>query len=415
MTNTETPSEQPRTRPRFTLLTHSYWPENSPPQRRWSALIGEFRKQGWEIDVVTPVAHSPAGRRTLSQSLAGNTFRSQTGSHGEKIRRVPYLPHGRHHFWRFVDQCFSAMWTVPLGMLTRRPEVVIVTVPSLPVMGAGYVLARLRGVPLILEMRDAWPDLARDARLVQGSVKSAFEIFADFVQRRADLVVTVTEGFADVLRGRGILNVATISNGLHVNSLPAMPPPPIDRDVFEALYLGNHGESQNLETAIRASAIVGSRMHLHMVGDGSRRRALQKLARDLGAPVTFHPPLQGQDVLDRYASADTCIVSLRDDWKSFQTTIPSKTYEVLALGRHVTAVVLGEAARVVTDAEAGDIVANDPQAVADLWIGLADDRSRLIRSGVSRDWVQDHADYGILAQRYMELIHGLLSRKGREE
>lgn len=415
MVNSEDDPDGLRKKMRMTLLTHSYWPESSPPQRRWSALVGEFRKQGWQVDVVTPVAHSPGGSGRAFPGTGGKVFRSQNGPNGEKIRRTPYLPHGKRHLWRLIDQCFSALWTVPVGMLTRRPDVVIVTVPSLPIMAAGYLLARLRGVPLILEMRDAWPDLARDARLVQGSVKSGFELIADFVQRRANLVVTVTDGFADVLRARGILNVATISNGLHVNSLPILPPPPMRRDVLEALYLGNHGESQNLETSIRASAIVGSRMHLHLVGSGSRKPALQKIARDLDAPVTFHPSLHGQDVLDRYASADTCIVSLRDDWKSFQTTIPSKTYEVLALGRHVTGVVLGEAARVVAEAEAGDIVPNDPQALADLWHGLAEDRSRLIRTGASRAWVQDHADYGILSQRYVDLICGLVSRNGRSE
>lgn len=400
-----------RPKPRLALLTHSYWPEHSPPQRRWGALVSEFRKRDWQIDVVTPVAHSPAGRDGTDTALAGRAFRSQSGIHGEKIRRVPYLPHGKAHVWRLMDQCFSALWTVPVGLMTRRPDVVVVTVPSLPIMASGYVLSRLRRVPLVLEMRDAWPDLARDARLVQGRVKSGFELFADFVQRRADLVVTVTEGFAEVLRARGIANVATISNGLNVNLLPVLPQPPSERDVFEALYLGNHGESQKLETAIRASALVGDSMHLHMVGYGSRTRFLQKLARELEAPVTFHPPLHGQDVLDRYASADTCIVSLRDDWKSFETTIPSKTYEVLALGRHVTAVVKGEAARVIAEADAGDIVPSEPRALAELWNELAANRSRLVRSNVSRAWVSEHADYGILAQRYMELIEDLLNSK----
>lgn len=375
--------------------------------------MSEFRKQSWDVDVVTPVAHSPAESRKAFAGVGGKVFRSQPGPNGERIHRVPFLPHGKRHLWRLVDQCFSALWTIPAGMFTRRADVVIVTVPSLPMMAAGYLLARLRRLPLVLEMRDAWPDLARDARLVQGSVKSGFEIFADFVQRRADLVVTVTDGFADVLRSRGISNVATISNGLHVSSLPALPAPPLEREVFEALYLGNHGESQNLETSIRASAIVGDRMQLHMVGSGSRKPLLQKLARELGAPVTFHPSLHGQDVLDRYASADTCIVSLRDDWKSFETTIPSKTYEVLALGRHTTAMVLGEAARVITEADAGDIVPNDPQALAGLWRGLAEDRTRLVRNGTSRAWVQNHADYGVLSRRYMDLVRNLLALNGR--
>ncbi|GAA4030851.1 hypothetical protein GCM10023063_11760 [Arthrobacter methylotrophus] len=294
-------------------------------------------------------------------------------------------------------------------MLTRRPDIVVVTAPSLPILGAGYVVAKLRKVPLIIEMRDAWPDLARDARLVQGKVKSLFEVIVDHVQRRADLVVTVTDGFADVLRSRGIQNVATISNGLSVDSVPALPPPPGRRDIFEALYLGNHGESQNLEIAIRASAIVGSQMHLHMVGHGTRKLALQNLAKELDAPVTFHPSLIGQDVMDRYASADTCIVSLRDDWKSFETTVPSKTYEVLAIGRHMTAIVRGEAARIVAEAEAGDIVPSHPQALAALWQELSGNRGRLTRSAASRAWVKEHADYGILSERYMDLILGVVA------
>ena len=156
--------------------------------------------------------------------------------------------------------------------------------------------------------------------------------------------------------------MATVSNGVHLDSIPVVGPPEPERDVFEALYLGNHGESQRLDVAIRASALVGDSMHLHMVGHGTQRPALEKLARELKAPVTFHAPLTGDAMLERYASADTCLVSLRDDWKSFETTVPSKTYEVLAIGRHVTAVVQGEAARIVSDAEAGDIVASDPEA-----------------------------------------------------
>ncbi|MET4094675.1 glycosyltransferase family 4 protein [Arthrobacter sp. UYCu712] len=395
---------------RITLLTHSYWPEQSPPQRRWTAMVKEFTRSGWAVDVVTPVAHYPFGRRALPRKMAGRPFRLQKGQFTEKILRVPYLRHGNSRAARLVDQCYSAAFSIPAGMLLRKPDVVIVTAPGLPSLAAGYALARLRKVPLIVEMRDAWPDLARDARLVQGSVKSVVEHVVDFVQHRADLVVTVTEGFADTLRSRGIRNVATVSNGLTLDAIPVLGAPELERPVFEALYLGNHGESQRLDVAIRASALVGDSMHLHMVGHGTQRPALEKLARELKAPVTFHAPLHGDAMMERYASADTCLVSLRDDWKSFETTVPSKTYEVLALGRHVTAMVRGEAARIVADAEAGDIVASDPEAVAALWRGLAADRGRLVRNGDSRQWVKTHAEYEQLSVRYMQLISDLLGK-----
>lgn len=395
------------------LLTHSYWPESSPPQRRWSTLIREFRAAGWDVDVVAPVAHFPHGRRTQARNTAGTPLRTQKGRYGELILRLPYLRHsGNLHVARLVDQLFSAAMAIPAGVFWRKADVIIVTAPSLPNLVAGFAVAKIRRIPLVVEMRDAWPDLARDARIVKGNVKSLVERVVEAIQLRADLVVAVTHGFAETLRGRGVKNVLTISNGLDMDSVPSFAPPPVERDVFEALYLGNHGQSQRLDAVIRASALVGPSMHLHMVGHGTHRPTLIKLAAELDAPVTFHDSLYGQGLLDRYESADSCIVSLRDDWKSFEATVPSKTYEVLAIGRHITAIVRGEAARIVKEADAGDVVAWKPEAIAQLWRELSADRSRLDAGSSGRDWVAENANYPILAAKYMQEISAVLHRDG---
>jgi glycosyltransferase involved in cell wall biosynthesis len=304
--------------------------------------------------------------------------------------------------------------SVPVGLGGKRPDAILATAPSLPTLATGYVLSKLRGVPLIIEMRDAWPDLARDARMVQGSVKSLVERVVEYLQQRADMVVTVTEGFAQTLRERGLQNVVTVSNGLDLKSIPFLEPPALESDRFRALYLGNHGKSQRLDILIRASALLGEPFHLTLVGHGTSRPQLVKLARELDAPVTFFPSLQGPEVVEKYREADTCIVSLRDDWKSFETTVPSKTYEVLAIGRHVTAIVRGEAERIILEAGGGDIIAANPEAVAQLWRELAADRSRLA-SGVSgREWVRENADYSRLAVRYMDAISGLVRGVGED-
>ncbi|MFE4196510.1 glycosyltransferase family 4 protein [Paenarthrobacter sp. NPDC056912] len=391
------------------LLTHSYWPEHSPPQRRWSSLTREFRRTGWNVDVVAPVAHFPNGRRNLPRKEAGFAFSLQSGPHGETIRRVPYLRHlGTSSLARFVDQLFSAVMSVPIGLRGPKPDAILATAPSLPTLATGYVLSKLRRVPFIVEMRDAWPDLARDARIVQGSVKSLVERVVEFVQLRADLVVTVTEGFADTLRERGVKNVVTVSNGLDLKAVPFLEPPALARDGFHALYLGNHGKSQRLDVLIRASALLGEGFHLTFVGHGTSRPQLVNLARELKAPVTFFPSLHGSEVMDKYREADTCIVSLRDDWKSFETTVPSKTYEVLAIGRHVTAIVKGEAERIIVEAGGGDVVPANPEAVAQLWRELAADRGRLASGASGREWVRNNADYAQLAVRYMDSISSLV-------
>lgn len=363
------------------------------------------------MDVVTPVAHYPNGRRNLPRREAGIAFSHQRGPHGEVIRRVPYLRHlGTSTVARLLDQTFSAVMSVPLGLGRNKPDAIVATAPSLPTLAAGYVLSRLHKVPFIVEMRDAWPDLARDARLVQGSVKSIVERAVEFVQHRADLIVTVTHGFAETLRTRGLRNVETVSNGLDLEAIPFLEPPAMDREMFHALYLGNHGKSQRLDVLIRASALLGEGFHLTLVGHGTNRPQLVKLARELDAPVSFYPSLHGTAVVDKYREADTCIVSLRDDWKSFETTVPSKTYEVLAIGRHVTAIVKGEAERIILDAGGGDVVASNPEAVARLWRELARDRSRLAAGKSGREWVRNNADYAQLALNYMDMISSLVRR-----
>ncbi|MCC3271135.1 glycosyltransferase family 4 protein [Arthrobacter zhangbolii] len=392
---------------RLQLLTHSYTPEHSPPQRRWTQFNRYFRSLDWEVLVITPVAHAPNGRRTLPKSEAGRAFRWDVGMFGERILRVPYLWHRTTRLGRLMDHCFSAAASVAAGMLTRRPDAVIVTVPSLPILGAGYLLSRLRRVPFVVDMRDAWPDIARDARIVRGSAKSLTERAVVTFQERADLVVTVTYGFASTLRERGLKNVATVVNGVDISVRELLPPPPENRERLEVLYLGNHGESQRLDLVIRAAALARDYVHLTMVGHGVQRRQLMALARELDAPVSFHGPARRREVMEYYRAADTCVVSLRDDWKSFETTIPSKTYEVLAVGRHVTAVVRGEARSIIEESGAGDVVESSPESIAQLWKELHGDRSRLLTGTSGRDWVQDNADVDSLAVAYADLLRSV--------
>lgn len=266
------------------------------------------------------------------------------------------------------------------------------------------LVARFKGLPLVVEMRDAWPNLAEDASLVRGGSKSVINSAVEYVQNRADLVVTVTEGFARTLRERGVTNVVTVRNGILMDRTPHLAAPPFDRERLEVLYLGNHGESQALDVLIRAAALVGEDMRLTLVGHGSQKPALRRLAMDLGVNVRFLPPEYREAVFERYREADSLVISLRDDWKSFEDTIPSKTYEVLAIGRHITGIVRGEAANVLTEAGEGDVVGCTPQEIADLWRGLVADRGRLQPAGSGRVWVQHHAEYSDLACRYSDLL-----------
>lgn len=385
------------------LLAHSYWPEHSPPQRRWQSLIPHLVQRGWQMTVVAPVAHYGFGP-DADRSSRGRVGRGRPGPVGETIVRVPYLTARDARLPKLVDQLVTAGGSALRTLTVRGHSVVIVTAPSLPLLASGWLAARLRGKPLVVEMRDAWPNLATEAGVLQGRAQRIINRAVESVQDRADLVVTVTEGFAETLRERGVRQVRTVRNGVRLEQTPVLDPPPLVRDRLEVLYLGNHGESQRLERLIEAAAQIGSDMRLTLVGQGSQKPELRRIAAALGAPVRFLGPAYRDEVFELYRQADSLVVSLRDDWKSFEATVPSKTYEVMAVGRHLTAVVRGEAARILQDAGAGDVVGSSAQEIAGLWRGLIEDRSRLMTDGSGRAWVADNADYADLAERYDSIL-----------
>src|SRR5699024_688533 len=85
------------------------------------------------------------------------------GHHGEIVHRLRYREYDRALGGRGRDQATAAVHAVRTGMGRftpgHRPDVVVATVPGLPTLPAGLTIGAGLGVPVVVEMRDAWPDL----------------------------------------------------------------------------------------------------------------------------------------------------------------------------------------------------------------------------------------------------------------
>ncbi|WNB85184.1 glycosyltransferase [Cellulomonas sp. ATA003] len=162
---------------------------------------------------------------------------------------------------------------------------------------------------------------------------------------------------------------------------------------------------------MRAAADLQARgvpVRLRIVGAGAERPGLEHLAASLRAPVDFLGPVPHAEVVHHYGWADTLLVSLRG-WGPFEWTVPSKLYEVLATGRHITAALAGEGAGLVSRTGAGDVVTpEDARALVDLWTTLQRDRTRLVVDGRGRAWATEHADFDVLAERYLAVLHDVV-------
>lgn len=402
---------------RVLLLSHYYEPEVGAPQRRWSAFVPRLVAAGHQVTVVTARPHYPTGRAAPGAPSAGRS----TGRHGETVVRVGYVAYDTGRGRRLLDQLrVAAASLVPA--VASRPDVVLATVPGLPTLLLGRVVATAARARYVVEMRDAWPDLLDEVGAVPAPLRAVAVALLGRVQRRADAVVCVSERFAERLRGRGARLVLHVANGTDTTTVAALPPPPSEGGgaseggrarpggPLRVCYAGTVGESQAVHLAVRAVGLCPpGTVELVVVGHGAALPLVHRERAALPDPaaVTVLPATDPGGVRVLLGGADTALVTLRD-WPSFEATVPSKLYELLALGRHVSAALAGEAADVVRASGGGDVVRpEDPVALARLWQELAADRSRLVVGGGPRAWVREHADDAVLAARWLDLLERL--------
>ncbi|MBP2374445.1 hypothetical protein JOF46_002357 [Paeniglutamicibacter psychrophenolicus] len=306
---------------------------------------------------------------------------------------------------------------IPKSMFAPRPDLLIATVPALPTLIAGYLISKVRRVPLVVEMRDAWPELLEDSGIVRWKFAERLCVQAiRSIQASASLVITVTPGHAQRLINEGLREVRVVSNGYRFASLPHTRIRHSQASSkLRVLYLGNLGESQGLQEVLDIAAVSQDWMELRIVGQGSASTRLESRAADLGLVDVFVPPVRGEDVLEWYDWADTCVVSLRSDWDSFAYTVPSKLFELAGYGCHITGLVKGEASEIIDKYDLGISVDGDVLAVSRKLRESSTDIKEWKYDPQSMETFRSVYDLESLAVGYHELLTGHLAkiREGR--
>ena len=378
-------------------MTHYYQPEVGAPQKRWNYLVEFLIKRGHEVAVCAPVPHYPLGRRFTQ----GKVWVWESGVHGERILHVPYVPYSGSMAVQMLDQAMSSLAEVfaTTYLRTHKPDVVISTTPGLPMLFAGELASWVLGLPHIAEVRDAWPDLIWQTKLVDSATKSllpkrlssvlerkTIPQFLIRAQKQADAVIVTTKAFKRVSEDRGINNVHLIRN---VAEPHPSHPRPKQKGTLNLLYVGTVGRSQGLEHVVDAVRDI-PQVTLRVVGDGAAKEQLEQQATGVGN-IHFYPQTVGEQLEEHWNWADSGLVTLAP-LPAFEMTVPSKLYGVMARGKHVTGVLSGEAASIVANSLAGDIsTPGKVQALKGLLNDLAEQQKLSHNIGQTQNWISENA------------------------
>ena len=405
---------------RILFITHYFHPEGNAPATRVHQLTRRWARAGHDVTVITAVPNVPSG---IAYEGYRNRWRQNEQIEGVDVVRVwTYLAANAGTVRRILSYLSFMLTSVVAGLGAPQPDIVIATTPQFFCGWAGRIVASLRRLPFVLEVRDLWPE----SIVAVGAMRSSALLrILSWLERRlyngAAIIVTVGQGYACKLLERGVDEdrIHIVPNGVDLNAFA----PDVDgsrlraefglEDRFVCAFAGTIGMASGLDVIVRAAESLQRRsrddIRIALIGDGAEKSRLQRAAAEAGlSSVVFTGRLAKDRMPEAIAAADVCLVHLKRT-ELFKTVLPSKIFEAAAMRRPIILGVEGAAADWLEAAQAGiAIEPENEEALVDAVLRLAAEpslRSRLGSNG--RSFVEQHHDYELLAAQYLDILSHL--------
>lgn len=347
------------------FLTDNFPPEVNAPASRTFEHCREWVKAGHKVTVITGAPNFPTGR--VFAGYRNRLWMRERMDGIEVIRVWTYITANEGFLRRTLDYMSFMGSAVPASLFVRRIDVIVATSPQLFTPCAAFFSGLIKRRPYVFELRDLWPESIRAV----GAMKSArvldmLERLELFLYRRSAHVVSVTEAFRKNLVGRNIspLKISVVTNGA---DLTRFRPQARDEALAAELglkdrivvgYVGTHGMAHSLSTILTTAEMLKCEpatesVRFLFLGDGAEKAALkaEAAARGLGN-VLFIDSVARSEVVRYWSLIDIGVIHLKKT-PLFETVIPSKLFECMAMGIPVLHGVEGESAEIVQKEQVG--------------------------------------------------------------
>lgn len=403
---------------RILFLTHYFPPEVNAPASRTFDHCREWVRQGHEVTVVTCAPSHPAG--VVYPGYRNRLFQRETLEGIEVIRVWTLLAANKGVIKRslsFLSYMVTATLAAPWA---GRADVVISTSPQFFCGLAGWLVAKMKRAPWVLEIRDIWPEsIVAVGAITNRTLIRALEAVERFAYRHADHIVSVSDGFADHFKACGIPpeRITVITNGANLDLFKE---PQRDEAMLESLglkgkfvagYFGTLGMAHGLATLLDAAELLKDdpRIRFLVVGDGAERQKLldERERRGLdNVVIVGQQPKQRMPIY--WGSCDVSLVLMRKT-ALFRTIIASKMFEAMAMQRPIILGLDGVSRGIVEAAGCG--IPIEPENATELAAALTrlahDPATARAMGEAGSVHVRAHFDRRQLAHRFLAMLASL--------
>jgi glycosyltransferase involved in cell wall biosynthesis len=322
-------------------------------------------------------------------------------------------------FFKFV---FKTMWFV---LFSGDYDLVIATSPPLTIAISGILAKIIRRKPFILEIRDLWPDAAKEMGVITNPILlGAIGVLEHLAYRFADVGIGLAPGICKGMSRFGTLSkkqIALIPNGCDLEVFQAkhqekdIEIPVVLADLlatkFTGVFCGAHGMANGLDAALDGAAMLKKKgmqnIALIFIGDGKMKPHLVKRAKDEQLDNCYFFDSMSKKILSTVLQqADVGMMLLRNIPVFYYGTSPNKFFDYIASGLPVLNNYPGWVADLIQDNRCGIVVPpGSPEAFADGLIKLVNlsKEQRECFSSNALKLAKEKFDRRILADKFVKV------------
>ena len=404
------------------FLVPHFAPDTAPTGAVATRVVEELAARGHRIDVVTSLPWYREHR--IEPGYEGRLVRHEDTPWGRITRVHPFPVENKRDILRRAA-AFGGFSFLAGAVAVRRATVdgVLALSPPLTLGVAGWAAARTRGAPFVFNVQDVFPDVAVELGVVRNErLIAAAAALERWCYARADAVTVLSEDLRDNVAAKtgSPEKVRVIPNFVDTQAIVPAERENSYRAEFGltgktvVMYAGNVGMSQSLDLVVDAAGALAHEEDLVFVvnGSGAARPELERAARGLNN-ILFVDPQPPERLAEVLAAGDVHLVPLKKGLA--RSSVPSKTYSILAAGRPLIASVDtgSEVARVVEHSGAGIAVPpDDAESFTKAVRRLVEDPAEARSMGTAgRRWIETWASPARIAQAYEELFESLAGRR----
>nr|WP_295934960.1 glycosyltransferase family 4 protein [uncultured Dyadobacter sp.] len=405
------------------LLLHQYFlDDDEGGGARWNEMSRIWVEGGHSVTVIAGNFHYMQGPSNAKHHWK---FTVKTNVDGVRVIRCPVSRSYNAGFAGRILGYLSFALSAFIGGIrfaNDRYDRLLITSPPLFLGLPALALAWCKRLPLLLEIRDLWPDSAVGAGVLHNKqlISLAYH-FEKYLYQKAVLIAVLTPAFRDkLIQEKGVTpeKIIFIPNAADFRwSEQALAGKSCAlrtklglNGQFVVIYVGAHGLTNDLTQIVRAAALLKDvNAHFLLIGDGpEKRRLMQIVDQQKISNVSFIDPVPKSAIFEYIVAADAGVSVLKKA-AIFKTVYSNKTFDYSACRKPVLMAIDGVSRALIESAEAGVFVEPENPEDFALKVRLYMTNPELVHKHGENGYrfVKAHFDRDVLAKEYMKAILSL--------